>query len=116
MSMKVCTKCTHVSEFNFSKGKFQWMEEVLNLSVNKLPFYLYYLIALHSLYFFFLIKLMCHQFMLFVFILWYEHRPHFHCTAKQLIKQKFAEMLSGNQSESVFVRVLSRVGHSQIEL
>lgn len=54
--------------------------------------------------------------MLFVFILWYEHRPHFHCTAKQLIKQKFAETLSGNQSESVFVWVLSHVGHSQKEL
>lgn len=51
--MKVCKDCMRVSEFNFSKGKFQWMEDVLNLFVNKLPFYLYYLIALHSLYFFF---------------------------------------------------------------
>lgn len=110
MSMKVCTKCACVSELNFSKGQFQWMEEVLNLFVNKLPFYLYYLIALHSLYLFFLINFMCHQFMLFVFILWYEHRPNFHCTAKQLITQNFAETLSGNQS--VVVWVLNRVGHS----
>lgn len=40
----------------------------------------------------------------------------FTVTAKQLIKQKFAETLSGNQSESVFVWVLSHVGQSQREL
>lgn len=72
-----------MNEFNFSKGKFHWMVEVLNWFVNKLPFYLYYLIALHNFYF--LIKLTCHQFMLFVFILWYKRmntNTHFHCTRK----------------------------------
>lgn len=97
------------SEFNFSKGK--WMEDVLNLFVNKLPFYLYYLIALHSLYFFFLKWRSCVTNLCYL-----SSSSGMNTVPIFTVQQKFVETFSGNQSESVFVWVLSHVGRSQREL